>query len=186
MVYQVEKVTYTPTSITNENYFLKEIIGEQYTSGDETKYRIERYVKENIQDPWPAAPDSVWALLNTNQRIVKMESNIRYVKLIFPLLEGRSWNGNSENALPMENYEVLNFNKSYYVGTDIYPQSLKVLQSNEVNKIKKNSKFEIYARNVGLVHKEMEIYEYDQNLIGQFKINSGLKYIEKLVEYGKE
>ncbi|MFN3404639.1 MAG: hypothetical protein ACK40G_11125 [Cytophagaceae bacterium] len=186
VVYEVEKIVYTPNNIQEEHFFLKEKIAEEYTAGNETKFRVERYTKKELNEPWPVDPDSVWAVLYAPNRIVKVESNMRYVKLMFPLAEGKIWNGNSENIAPVENYKITGLKRPYTVNNRNFNQSLRVTQSDEFNKIKKNSKMEVYARGVGMVHKSIEIYEYDQDFIGDYKIKSGLKYVEKIVEHGKE
>jgi hypothetical protein len=52
--------------------------------------------------------------------------------------------------------------------------------------VNRDYRTEYYAKKVGLIYKEWQIYTYDQASLGQFKIETGSHYIQQISSYGKE
>jgi len=187
-LYTVERKTYGVSDSSHTFYYLKEVVGDTFRAGDELKYRVERYTKNNLSDPWPSQPDSVWSEFNSKNNITRVENNIRFIKMTFPLENDKTWDGNAENTLGQELYRVKDFKRTFYVDTMYFPNSVKIVQSDYENLIEKNYKVEYYAKHVGLIYKEKRIYEYDQSpsAIGKYIIKTGETYVQKIFAYGKE
>ncbi|WP_028982133.1 hypothetical protein [Sporocytophaga myxococcoides] len=188
VLYSVDKKTYGVSDSTHSFYYLKEIIGDTFRAGDEVKYRVERYTKKSLTEPWPAQPDSVWSEFNSKNNVTRMENNIRFIKMTFPLENDKTWDGNAENTLGQEFYKVKDLKRTFYVDTIYFPNSVKIIQADNQNLIEKKYKVEYYAKHVGLIYKEKRIYEYDQSpsAIGKYVIKTGETFVQKIYAYGKE
>src|SRR5690606_6435161 len=87
----------------------KEKIADAFNDNEnKTAYRIERYIKKYNPDlayenmPWQIK--EVWMLNADDRKIQVSESNVRFTKLIFPVENKASWNGNAANNLGEQNY----------------------------------------------------------------------------------
>ena len=82
-------------------------------------------------------------------RVEKIEENISFIKLWFPLASGKRWNGNMANSRERENYTIIWLDAPY----SSYQQTCKVEQFKEKNLVEEITREEVFARNVGLVFK---------------------------------
>ncbi|MEO1628711.1 MAG: hypothetical protein AAFV25_26420, partial [Bacteroidota bacterium] len=96
-VYAVDSVVYdtlasgvvaTPSS----SFVREEITDTLRDNSGRLAYRIERSYRRNSDDPWQIS--DIWVSLRTDRQAERVEENLRYVKLVFPLIEGVGWNGN--------------------------------------------------------------------------------------------
>lgn len=190
-IFDVQKNSYQPTDTTYENYQIKEVVAETFTINDELRYRLERFKRFNSTDPWPFAPDSVWSVAFSNSKVIKVENNIRLIKLIFPVENGRTWNGNAENVLGEDSYTLQDVAKPFTVPAQSFPNTATVLQSpnDSTTRLSKDYRAEVYAKDLGMIYKIKEVYEYKQSggfVNSDYKIDVGIKYYEKLSSYGKQ
>lgn len=188
-IYNVQKVTYISQKDSVESYQIKEIITDTITLGNELKYRLERYKRLTSTDSWPFTPDSVWTASIYPSMLIREESNIRYIKLIFPPANGKSWDGNAQNDFGEDDYVYQDVGKSYVVLNNNYSNTITVMQSpNDSNIVNKDYRMEVYANNIGMICKVKETYVYSQQGtdLGTYKIEEGIKYYERLVSYGKQ
>lgn len=195
IVYDVTKITY-PTVGENDTsvYQLKVRTADSFTDGGETVFKMERYVRENAQQPWSETPDSVWTAYRNPYRAVSVENNIPFIKLSFPLTEGRTWDGNAVNNLEDEfgkikdTYKAVGLGNGFTQGQLSFPSTVTVVQEDFADPIvKKEMSKEVYGQDVGLVYKEYQFLYYDQNFPpNSFVIDEGVKYFQKINSYGKE
>jgi hypothetical protein len=187
-IYDVRFEDYSTSGTVTEDYQIKEIVTDTFTLNGELKYRIERFKRAISSDPWPETPDSVWTSVVFSSRIIKAENNVRFVKLTFPVENGKSWNGNAENDFGDDQYVLNSVGKSFTVNGQLYSKTATVLQSpNDSNFVNKDYRKEVYAKGIGMIYKVKEIYEYEQGANwGLYKIESGIKYYERLNSYGSQ
>ena len=189
-IYNVQKISYSILDTIYENYQIKEIITDTFTQGGRLKYRLERFKRNSASDAWPFTPDSVWTVFLGESKLVKTESNVPYIKLVFPVEKGVSWNGNGENAKGKDDYEYEWKEKNYTVNNHYFANTISVLQSpNDSNKVKKDYRKEVFADGVGLIYKIKETYDYQQKdgaAVPGYKIDNGIKYYERIESYGQE
>ncbi len=149
-IYSVEKIRIDqPIDIYDtQRYYLKERIESSYL--DETGniiFRIERYQRKDTSSAWEIK--DVWMAQYLNNQAHKVEENIRYVKLIFPVKKNAKWDGNAYNTLEKQIYQIEN--------TDIqwnsYNSTCLVVQQNKESLVDKYYQTERYAKNIGLVEK---------------------------------
>jgi len=154
-IYSVDSLAYDDntgsTTIDTFAFEYKEQVTGTYTdvSGKTGQY-ITRYFRMNDTLEWQ--PANTWAVLKTELNAQRVEENVRYVKLVFPLENNKKWDGNAFNNLGEEEYKVEAFDEPITIGASTYEQTVKVLQRDEENAIEEIRKYEIYARNVGLVY----------------------------------
>ncbi|MBI4932000.1 MAG: hypothetical protein HY841_14670 [Bacteroidetes bacterium] len=154
--------------------------------------RIERYYKYyNPTVPYDAmnwSAPRVWTANKTQTTLEKKEENITYLKLIFPVREGKLWNGNVYNILGERDYEIESADNPLTIN-NIYFDSVAVIkQFEEINLVKFQVEKEKFARNVGLIYKQkdsLSLQQHDANDNPPFDDTVGYKYIQKIISYGK-
>lgn len=166
------------------SHFLKEeVTGTFEDNTGTTNYIIERFTRKEESAPWNII--DVWNTKISETQVERVEENLRFVKLVFPVWKGERWSGNSflsQDTSILLGGETINFysnwSEKYTYGTIdstevingiAFDSVMTVIQSDSKdNKISYRVSLEKYARNVGLVYKEMWIL--DSNCCG----NSGL------------
>lgn len=191
-IYQVHKVNYQPNDTTVENFQIKELVAERFIINGEQRFRLERYKRNDDNFQWPPFPDSVWSVSVTSSKVIRIENNTRFVKLVFPVETGKSWNGNIENAGGEDLYFLRNVDKPYTLLSHSYPQTVTVEQSPNDSStfLYKDYREEVFAKDIGMVARIKEMYEYklkdNMTIDPACRIDVGLKYHEKLISYGRQ
>lgn len=192
IIYQVDSLYYNDftSTIDTFNFQIKEKITENFTdlSNRETQ-RIERFYRKNEADDWLLK--DVWFANKTGNTAEKVEENIRYVKLIFPLKKNINWNGNRFNNLGEQNYTLLKLHETFKIDNLKFDSIVYISQQNDSNLIDKKVAYEIYAKHIGLVYKK-QIDIHDKEAVINYTLpldlraNSGFKVIYKAINYGKD
>lgn len=139
-------------------------------------YRIETFTRR-----WP---DTTWArhrvlyATNTKEQTEFVETELRYIKLVYPVSANRTWLGNAkiktgDSALRYFdgwNYRYTNVNVPYNSGDVIYNNTVTVehVDVAENNPETQPKSFasrtfgkEIYALNIGMIYREYYHWTYD-------------------------
>ena len=143
--------------------------------------RLERWVQKNDTLSWYLR--NVWASNLTSSTAEKVEDNIRYVKLIFPIAEGQTWNGNAQNSLGSEDYTFNNTYQPYTVNAITYDSTITVIQNNDSNLIYVKYMVEVYAKNIGLIYKKYRDIQKQPNLQHD-SIIGGVDYTYRIRSFG--
>jgi hypothetical protein len=164
VVYTVDSFFYngitTPATVINTKFQIKEKIESVYTDNEgRPTMRLERYIK--MYDP--AVPYSamswtlkdVWAQNKTKKNVERVEENVRFVKLLFPVREDQVWNGNAKNTIGEENYKYEFFDLERTIGNIKFDSVLQVSQHNETSLVHQVYAEEKYARNAGMIYKRV-------------------------------
>lgn len=167
MLYDVDSIYFSdlsyPVILSDTIHFqIKELLDTVYLDNEgRTTYRIERYRRTAEGYPWSI--DRVWSLNKTNTMVTKNEDDLHFIKLVFPMGLGTTWNGNSMivttggNAYLQDwEYNITEYGKPYSLGSLSFDSTLVVVQKDEENLIEKKSSYERYARNVGMISKELK------------------------------
>ncbi len=196
--YPIEKGTFQTFLVRqtrfalNENpitttYQLKEVIGDEFVgeSGD-TLNEVLRYVRPNGLEVFRL--DSVFSVRKNENVVVKMEHNIPYVKLDFPIEEGKTWNGNLFNARPVRNYIVQDMNSGKRIGSTDFNNTVTIIESQDSSLVDKNLRYEIYANKIGLAYKRTEslLYCNQPECFGQKIIERGIISELTIFDWGIE
>ncbi len=165
----------------SSNYQIKEYFESDFVdnSGRNAK-RIERYFRYNDTLNWTIK--DVWYANLTASTAEKVEENIRYIKLAFPVREDKTWNGDAYNIYNEDTtYKYADVDMPYTVNNMTFDSTVTVIQEEYYEDlIKKYYKVEVYARHVGLIYKKVIDYE-NKGLIGDKK---GVEYTYIINSYG--
>ncbi len=189
IIYDIDSTRYEPIGqikIKNTKYRIKEKIADSYTDNEgKPAIRIERYIKmlplaPKTYDSIPWTIKEVWMMNATKYNIQVSERDVRYTKLIFPIQENVSWNGNAKNTIGEWNYTYAYIDKKETIGGTSMDKVLQIKQFNLPTLISYQNYSEKYAKGIGLVYRE--ISDYTSNTITY--VNGVAVPIENRIEFG--
>jgi hypothetical protein len=192
VIYQVDSLFYNDFTSTIDTFHfqIKEIIADNFLDlSKQSTQRIERFYRKETNDVWVIK--DVWFSNRTSNTAEKVEENIRFVKIVFPLKKGNEWNGNRFNSLGEQNYTLKQLNESFQLGNLNFDSIININQIADSNLIEKKIAFEIYAKHIGLVYKkDLNITDKDTvinyNLPLEKRANSGFDLTYKAITFGVE
>jgi len=159
----------------------------------ETAIRIERYRRANETAAWQGP--RIWWTYITADAAIKVEENVPYVKLNFPVKESESWNGNRLNFMDSWAYTYENIDIPLVVNLNAFDSTTSILQINKETLLEKQVYREKYARNVGLIEKsvtDIKGYTDSDNIPDTIvkplmnRIKSGVIIQQKIRSWGVE
>ena len=188
-IYDINEIIYTLGDPDTFLYQLKTVAIDSFLNAESTyTYVIHRSVREDASKPWTYK--DTWSTRMGNNIAIESEENIDFVKLAFPFQVGLKWNGNAYNTLGAEDYELMGF-ESKTINDVTFADCVTIKQrDNQDFIVFLDQRYEIYAKNVGLVSREKTQLHYctDTNLgcIGKQIVDEGTIYKQTIVDYGVE
>ncbi|HRI78508.1 MAG TPA: hypothetical protein PLR06_03150 [Cyclobacteriaceae bacterium] len=181
---------------TNSQYEMKIQVADSFPSEGQIFYRLLRYTRQNATEAWSSL--DTWSSRKDQFQAILQEGNIPYIKLAFPLVEGKTWNANALNTLGgkdkcadgsvgCENYAVNNLAKSFQDTGISYEDSVTIIENNEDDPIVgKDVRKSVYARSIGLIYREITTLEYCTigNCIGKQIVETGVIMKQTLIDHG--
>ena len=170
------------------SYLLKEVVDELFIddSGAEA-FVVERYTRFSDTAQWQLL--NVYTTRIIENRAERVEENLRYVRMVFPVREGVTWNGNLYNILEPWNYTYQDLGMVRNLPAHGSVTTVRVNQRNEVNSIRLERAEEIYARELGLIEKREQLldtyFEYGSNPVSS-NIRLGYERFYTWLESGVE
>lgn len=169
------------------HYQIKELVESDFIDeAGRSSRRLERYYRNSSNEEWTIK--DIWMVAITSRKVEKVEENIRYVRLNFPVRTNQYWNGNSLNDLDPWEYSYLQVGETSPVGDAVFENSATVEQEGAVNLIEQERGLEIYARAIGLVYKEVVEIKTDVNYMGNpvaENIQSGYELYYQYSDHGQ-
>lgn len=195
-MYDIDSTVYDELSQTSTlyKYRIKEKFTENFIDNEgKSAIRIERYIKKyNPAKPYDSIPytiKEVWMANADDKKVQVVENNIRYTKLIFPIKQSATWNGNANNNLGELNYSYSYIDKAETFNGNSLPNTLFIIQRDDKTLIAQQYYSEKYAKGVGLVYREIKDI-YSNNVVAgvpiEQRIEKGVIYKQVLVSYGHE
>lgn len=151
--------------------FIREEIGERYKDAEgKDVYKVFRSYRKKETDSWQNL--NTWTVQLDQNRAIRTEENLKFIKLVFPFAKGLRWDGNAfidkdiriqagdENIQPYKNWKHRIEDTAAEVtfkGQKI--NSLKVNLVADTSIIDLRNVAEYYAKGIGLVRKEMVIFD---------------------------
>lgn len=160
-IYNVDSTVYNDfnNSTTLFQFQLKDIVVSKFKDMEGYEaYRVERYKKTSTQD-WFFQKLITRRIINN--RAEEVLDNRRYVRLVFPPSLQSTWNGNLYNDLDIWRHEITDIDAPLTIGTNKLDSTLNIIQYKEVNLIREDIYLETYAKNIGLVVKEVKAIDKD-------------------------
>jgi hypothetical protein len=171
------------------HYLLKEVIADTIMDNSgRIAYKVARYKKyynDTISyDSMNWVGPRMWSCIRTSSTAEKIEENVRYLKLIFPMSKGKTWNGNIFNSQAKKDYEVESLDKAEIVNNIAFDSVVTVKQFEQIDFIEYINQKEKYARNVGLIYKIRDSLNFGSYTL-LHKDTIGYTYLQKIVSYGQ-
>jgi hypothetical protein len=183
---------YDSTIWDDLNQWVKHEVGQvRYYTADtfrndagQLSYVINVQRRRNDTDPF--VPNDVIYVTPTANNLVFEQKNLTFIKLTFPVSNGKSWNGNALIPLNDEDftkeydsdkwkYTYANFDTDYDPGNNLYQHTVTVneiddaLNNPDVDSTAyayRNYSQEIYGYGVGLIYKERIYWEFQPKVGG--------------------
>lgn len=185
-VYDVDETIYSEVDAPQQNtYQIRLLVTDsvQNSAGSYT-YIVNRTRRNPGQTTWTSL--DTWSIRKNDREVIVIEGNTAFKKLMFPLRDGNTWNGNEYNTFGEDTYTVTALNASEDIEGTTFDNTLTVEQENNEDFIVfLDERTEWYAKNIGLVKQAFRQLNYctTDNCIGQQKIKSGKVYSQVLVTY---
>jgi hypothetical protein len=142
-------------------------------------YRVDVMIRKQDSLPWEN--HRVIFVTPTDTRLELVESNLRYIKLVFPISDNVTWQGNSMIPALDQDYRYLqgwtyqysNYTEPFNDGFTYFENTVTVShvdeQQNDPETMPNSYAYktysqEVYAFNVGMVYREMTHWVYDPSV----------------------
>lgn len=144
----------------------------------------------------------LWTTQINDAGFQRKEENLNFVKLIFPVVLGETWDGNQfldttkvfvagEELRMYTNwkYEYDSRHDSMTVRGEVFNDVLRVFQANNTNALHRRYSVEHYAKGVGLIRRDMEILDTQcidpacETIPWQDKAEKGFILKQELINY---
>jgi hypothetical protein len=165
-----------------------------YDQTNTLSYKIVRSIRPNENSTW--VDDSVMVVTKSETNLLLMKDNTKYVKLVFPVKDGKNWAGDAFNVHvngsdEKERYTFAHVGQPYEVNGQLFNNTATVIQGTPTkNLVQLDDRKEVYAEGVGLVYRLMNRIIYC-NDTGTAECDFGVDYKlqgherhEELVSYG--
>ncbi len=195
LIYQIKETTISQTTCgkggeTLSNYQLKVLATDSVknpTGG--LTYTLHRYTRSDSTQAWTDL-DTWTATVNNNQVVVN-ESNVLYVKFIFPLNNNTKWNGNLYNDLKQVDsiYTLTKLGQPFTLSSGKkFLNTFTVVQANNMDSIVYlDNRLEVYAPAVGLIYKStVQLHWFTDPSCGLYEVKSGVVNYQSLLSYGHQ
>lgn len=180
-IYDVDSTAYSNFTNTSQNFKfqIKDTITNTFQDlSGSTNYRIERFKRLTTSSPW------VFQLVFTRSKSLRAAeefiNNQTFIRLIFPPNKGSAWNGNSKNTIGEQEFIIEEEISALSLNSLNFDSTVVVNEINETNLIREDVVNATYAKNVGLVQKEVKAL--DKN-ISTGRITNGFAFTIKIKSF---
>lgn len=196
--YEVDSILFDPTAngtlVDSSRTLVREIITDTITLTDGSLGFIFEHLERNqTNDPWQIK--HVWTSKTTDNQAIRVEDNLQFVKLVFPVEAGKQWDGNAffdtETTVVVEgepivmfkawSYEILEQGVSVTLDGQTFEDVTTIQNADDENLIERRLATEQYARGVGLIYRELLIVDTQCNVCcnGDFGLCDPIPWMEK-------
>jgi len=161
IIYDVDSLGYWgfADSVVHSQYEVREEVDSPYidNAGNQA-FKIIRSRRADENSQWIAT--DVWSANLTDFTAEKVEENLRFIKLDFPIALNREWFGNryikadsNLSFLAGWNYEYTAIHEPMTLNGLSFDSTVTVTQHDDQNAIQEYIYIEKYAKNVGMIYK---------------------------------
>lgn len=161
---------------TVHKYQMRYIVTDTFRDNENRlSYRMDVYLRKTESQPWKT--HRVFYVTPTPTRLEYVESNVRFIKLVFPVSNNITWKGNAMIPAADQDYAYFqdwtyrysNFGEPYNNGKALFDNTVTVHQVDDSvnNPETQPSDFasktfgkEVYGYDIGMVYREMTHWTY--------------------------
>ncbi len=179
VLYDVDSTLWDDTFCVERVYHYQVMhrVADTFTDAEgRPSYRVETYIRNKVEDDWTA--HSVFYVTNTKVTLEMVYDQLRFIKMVFPINEGTTWQGNNyiltkdpEYAYYDNwNYRYKSIQQSFNTGFKEFDNTVTVEQVDKVVSdpevfpdvfASRTSSREVFASGVGMVYREFVRWTYD-------------------------
>lgn len=145
---------------------------------------FKRFVRPTQNDPWVL--QDLWTGLIDGIRAELVEENQRVVKLVFAPTQNKEWNPNAYNLFNEETCFYRDIHGDTIIDNTTFDETLVVEQEQFNSVIDSVHRYEMYAKNVGMILKYERDLHYQLNNQSQIYLNEGTEKYYRFVSTGIE
>ncbi len=187
-IYEVSETEYTSGVPQTENYELKVTVVDSFQNV-EGNYSYVMYRSKRSEGETEFSYVDTWSARVGSREVVVNEENIPFLKIKLPVVKNLEWDGNQFNAQGEDIYTMEAVKTSFEANGETYDDCIVINQNdNQDFVVTLDQRKEIYARNVGLVSKEIKLLNYCSvgSCLGQQQVESGVIYTQTIKSHGME
>ena len=155
VVYDVVEINHDVDNAVQHDtmyYQLKTVIGDTVIDNlGRVARKYLRYTRVSSSDMWELK--DVWTTILDGTLAELMEENQRIIKLVLPPTSNKKWNPNSFTVLPELEAYYVSIHKPKTLNSLVFDSTLTVEQEDFFSMVDYRRKYEVYAKNVGMVKK---------------------------------
>lgn len=169
-IYEVDSAVYINQGgdIRASTSQVREVITDTTRSAN-LQYIIQQSTRPTADDSWFIT--DVYTAEIAEDQAFRTEDNRRFIKMVFPVREGRTWDGNihfddrvnidiaGETLRLYEDWEYTMSLSDTTVSSQSYAEALKIRHIDRETGISKTESFEYYAKDVGLIYRRLVALE---------------------------
>ncbi|MDH3711092.1 MAG: hypothetical protein OER04_14460 [Cyclobacteriaceae bacterium] len=186
-IYQVHQEEFSIFAQSDTfDFQIKELVVDSFPAQNEFTYVLHRFSRADDTQPWDL--DSVWTARRTANHAIRVENNVPFAKIVFPVVLDKVWDGNVFNTRAPEDYQITDVGGSWDTPAENFTNTLTVFENQEPDTlIFQDIRQSVYARNVGLIYRFSSILDFcnsEPSCLGTLEV--GTKIEQVLIEYGME
>jgi hypothetical protein len=175
--YKIDSTVYDEynCSVVLTSYYIKEITGAEGTDAEgDPYYPVYRYITYDTSQPWVLL--NIWTEKIEDNQVQRVEDNQRLIKLVFPVLNDKRWDGipyiRRDTLVPLrggvidmykdwDDFVIHNVGETFVdtVSGTLYTDAVQISQVDKTNNIERRFSREVYAKDIGMVYREMWILD---------------------------
>jgi len=199
--YQVEDIIYRSEGLIIDtlSFQLREEVSSTFVNAQgDIVYNIDRFRRETASDDWIYL--ETWRSIIRDQQVIRTEDNLSFIKMRLPIRNNDVWDGNalfdSDRTIEIGNEDIDYFKNwssqlivsggPVLIEDQSYEDAIVVSLADHENRLELRSVQETYARDLGLVYKEISIldtqcFDNCDNVPWAEKADQGHIYIQTLL-----
>lgn len=184
IIYDCDSIVYDDFNGTVDTFRFQ--IKEHYKSSfvdnsGRNALRIERWKKPADTLSWFLK--DVWYVVASDNQVEKVEEDVRYIKLSFPVKEARRWDINALNSLGSRTVNYKDVHQTYAVAGVSYDSTVTVVNTDPENLVSEYRNTEVFAANKGMIYKNYVDVDF---VVPTPVIESGVVFTMRAIEFGTE
>lgn len=182
--YQVDSIFHdVPAGVQDTFSFqVRELIDTTFFDGEgRPTARLERYYRDDDSSAWVLR--DVWVANRTSTRGEKVEENVRFVKMSFPVRQGEVWDGNAFNTLEEWEYTYSEVDVPNTISDIDYERTARIIQRDRSNLIESEYAEEVYAYGIGMVYKRIDTLKFSFEG-GISQLSTGVELEMRAIDFG--